>query len=72
MYITYNVTTFVDIPRITHSFMYSMGLTYQPRNYQRRFMPRKKINTPGCAKIIRLAVKKRVGWGIARVRERRP
>lgn len=34
MYITYNITTFVDIPRVTHSFMYSMGLTHQPRNHQ--------------------------------------
>lgn len=52
MYITYNITTFVDIPRVTHSFMYSMGLTHQPRNHQRWFMPRKKINTPGWTKII--------------------
>lgn len=32
--------------------MYSMGLTHQPRNHQRWFMPRKKINTPSWTKII--------------------
>lgn len=63
MYITYNISTFVDIPHFTHSFIYSMGLTYQPGNYQRLFMPRKKINTPGWTNIIRLCVKKRAGCG---------
>lgn len=49
--------------------MYSMGLTRQPRNEQRWFMPRKKINTPGWTKTTCFSVKKRAEWGTTGVQE---